>query len=78
VLAIFDANYGSITELVPDRHDFVEGEESNNIGDGGDDMFDGGNYLATNLHEDIDYSNNVIVESDDIFGPGSRYFTKKY
>src|SRR6185369_10520343 len=53
-----------------------EGETGNNIGDGGFDMYDGGNFLMTELGL-LDYSNGVIVNSS-FFGAGGRYFTRKY
>ena len=56
----FDSNYVSITDLIPHIHNFIEGSDSNNIGDGGDDMFDGGNYLGTDLEMDFNYSNDEI------------------
>lgn len=40
-------------------------------------MFDGGNFLGTDLEVDFDYSDDTVIESD-VFGTGSRYFTKKY
>jgi hypothetical protein len=63
--------------LIPNRHAFAEGESGNNIGDGGGDMFDGGNILITDHEEDIEYSNNKVTESK-AFGAGSKYITKKY
>lgn len=47
------------------------------IGDGGNDMFDGGNYLSTDLISDFEYTNGQIV-SNNVFGESSSYFTKKY
>jgi hypothetical protein len=63
--------------LIRDIHTFSEGDIGNNIGDGSDDMFDGGNYLATTDELDFDYSDDVITTAS-FFGPESRYFTKKY
>ena len=39
-------------------------------------MFDGGNYVGTDLEMDFDYSNDEISSFN--FGPDGRYFTKKY
>lgn len=40
-------------------------------------MFDGGNFLGTDLEVDFDYSDDTVIDSD-VFGSGSKYFTKKY
>lgn len=73
----FDKRMGEVIELIPDIYDFDQGEYGNNIGDGGEDLFNGGNFLATNLEIDFDYSNDEIM-TNDVFGEGSAYFTKKY
>jgi hypothetical protein len=78
LLANLDANNASISALVPNRFDFIGGEFGANIGDGGNDMYDGGNFLGTNLAGQIVYSNRSIQPADFQFGPGSRYFTAKY
>ena len=77
VLASLDANFASVTSLIPNRFDFSEGETGNNIGDGGNDMYDGGNFVGTNMGSGLSYSDGVIVSSA-AFGPGGRYFTRKY
>jgi len=41
-------------------------------------MYDGGNYINTNLATSIAYTNRVVTASDTQFGAGSRYFTAKY
>src|SRR5690606_14005738 len=46
-----------------------------NISDGGNDMFDGGNYLNTNITTSIPYTNGVINPSA-AFGVGGQYFTQ--
>ncbi len=79
LLAELAGNNGAITALVPpNRYDFSEGEVGNEISDGGDDMYDGGNVLATNLSNGISYTNGVATAADAYFGAGSRYFTAKY
>lgn len=45
----FDEHAGEIVALIPDIHEFTEGENNNNIGDGGDNLFDGGNFLGTDI-----------------------------
>ncbi|MEM9326297.1 MAG: M4 family metallopeptidase [Bacteroidota bacterium] len=76
VKAKLDESYNSITTLIPNRFDFAEGETGTNIGDGGDDLYDGGNFLSTNLAGPIAYSNGRIL-THSAFG-GSSYFTEKY
>jgi len=48
------------------------------IFDGGNDMYDVGNFLNTDLAIQIPYTDGVILPSDVEFGPGSEYFTVKY
>jgi hypothetical protein len=74
---VFDARLEEVMLKIPSIFAFEEGEFNNNIGDGGNDMFDGGNFLGTDIEIDFEYSNNEVRESD-VFGAGSRYFTKKY
>ena len=77
-LILLDANHASIADLIASRFDFSEGEIGDEIVDGGENMYDGGNRLNTNLALRIPYTNGVITPGDDEFGPGSRYFTAKY
>jgi subtilisin-like proprotein convertase family protein len=77
-LSNLNLNNRSISSLVPSRYNFSEGEFEYYISDGGDDMYDGGNILNTNLASYIYYSNGVVTPADFIFGPGSEYFTAKY
>ncbi|GET43657.1 LamG-like jellyroll fold domain-containing protein [Microseira wollei] len=76
ILDNLNQNYQSITSLVPNRYEFSEGESGSGINDGGNDMYDAGNFLGTNLGVSIPYSNNVITTSE-LLG-NSRYFTRKY
>ena len=47
---------------------------TNSIDDGGNDQYDGGNYISTNLASDISYNGGeIVVNSDNEFGPGSSY-----
>src|SRR5207244_3151130 len=69
--------FGAVTSVIPNRFDFYEGETGNEIGDGGDDMYDGGNLLSTDLGGALDYSNGIIVDNA-VFGSGGRYFTRTY
>jgi hypothetical protein len=78
LVARLDQAHDDITGLISNRHDFTEGETGTSIVDGGNDMFDGGNRLNTNLATQIPYTNGAVVAGDAAFGPGSRYFTAKY
>ena len=74
-LAQLNSRYSWVTSIIPNRFDFSEGESGNSIVDGGQDMFDIGNLLRTNLGGPITYSNNVISTSAAF---GASYFTRKY
>lgn len=67
----------TITGLVPNAFAFLGGEGSFSITDGGEDMYDTGNFISTNLGSLIQYSNGSIRELE-AFGPGGRYFTRKH
>ncbi|HPM84515.1 MAG TPA: SdrD B-like domain-containing protein [Candidatus Anammoximicrobium sp.] len=77
-LANLDANHATVSALVPTRFDFSEGQTGTSIVDGNKDMYDGGNFLNTDLAAQIPYTNGVVTAADAAFGPGSRYFTAKY
>jgi len=78
LLAALDANHQHITDVVPDLFLFSDGETGAQIDDGGEDMYDGGNRLNTDLASGIPYTNGLIIAAEAAFGPGSRYFTVKY
>ncbi|MEK7950105.1 S8 family serine peptidase [Luteolibacter soli] len=80
LLVDLDRDYQTITSLIPGRYDFTDGVTGTNISDGGNDMYDNGNYLATNLAATtyLNYSDGKITASPASFGPGGRYFTRKY
>jgi hypothetical protein len=47
---------------------------TNSIDDGGDDQYDTGNYISTNLAADISYNGgDVVADSEAQFGEGSSY-----
>ncbi|GAB4204615.1 MAG: hypothetical protein OHK0022_29950 [Roseiflexaceae bacterium] len=71
-----DAGASSVTTLIPNRYDFSDGETGTSIDDGGNDMYDGGNLLNTDLGSQIPYQDTTIGSSA-AFG-GGRYFTRKY
>ncbi|MET0263824.1 MAG: hypothetical protein ABW223_13050, partial [Rariglobus sp.] len=77
VLATLDAGHTAIRTLIPGRYAFTEGVTGTNISDGGNDMYDNGNYLATDLGASLAYSDGVILSSATL-GSGGRYFTRKY
>lgn len=76
VLTRLNNHYQSLTDLISDRYAFTEAETGNNITDGGMDMYDGGNYLRTNLGGPLSYSDNA-VRSSAFMGTGGEYFTRK-
>lgn len=70
-----DADFTSISDLVPNRNVFAyDGWDGMSIGDGGQDMYDGGNYLNTDLGTGLLYSDDVVANAA-MFGPGD-YFTR--
>ncbi len=77
LLANLNLNFGQINSLIPGRHDFTDGISGTSILDGGDDMYDGGNILNTDLADSIPYSDNQVLHSQ-AFGLKGRYFTRKY
>lgn len=72
-----ERNHSAITNLIPHRFDFSEGQVGTSISDGGDDMYDGGNRLETNLGRPIPYSDMQIAAGDNYFGASSEYVTAK-
>lgn len=69
--------YTNVTDTVPSMYIFDYDGSTDYIDDGGgDDMYDSGNYLNTDLATDIDYSDDMIIASTD-FGPAGQYFTRE-
>lgn len=77
VLNNLNANYGLVRGAIPTRYAFTEGVTGTNISDGSGDMYDGGNYLSTNLGTYLNYSDNAILASS-LLGTGGQFFTRKY
>ena len=78
VLALLDEHFTRVTDSIPGRFDFEEGESGTFILDGGGDMYNLGNYLETDLSGFVPYS-NLAISSDPAFGnPTGAYFTAKY
>ena len=76
VLARLDAYHGTVTSLIPNRYDFTEGFTGSYIADGGNDMYNFGNYLWTDFGGTLPYSDGQIVNG--LNGAPGRYFTRKY
>ena len=68
--------YTDVTDTVPNMYEFLYDGGIDYIDDGGGDMYDGGNYLNTDLAIEIDYSDDVIIPSIE-FGPAGQYFTRE-
>ena len=70
--------YTRLTNLVPSLFLFSDGVTGTFISDGGNDMYDTGNILNTDISgiNDISYSDNLIVNSTN-FGTNGKYFTRK-
>lgn len=78
VLASLNAGSAAVANRVPNRFNFTEGDTGNYIFDGGSNMYEGGNYLATNLNSAIPYSDRTLADGSGSFGGVSQYFTAKY
>ena len=76
VLNNFNSNFANVTSQITSPYAFTDGATGNNIVDGGNDMYDNGNYLNTNLTAQFNYSDNAVVSSA-AFGTGGQYFTRK-
>jgi hypothetical protein len=77
----FNTNYANITANIPTPFEFdmdgSGGVNSSSINDGGEDLYDGGNKITTNLSSgDITYSDNAVTPLAD-FGATGQYFTRK-
>jgi cysteine-rich repeat protein len=75
LLDSLNGTYTNITALVPNMYTFAYDGGMNSISDGNNDMYDGGNFLNTNLASGINYTSGVITAGDSAFGAGSEYFT---
>ncbi|HIB04683.1 MAG TPA: hypothetical protein EYO18_02980, partial [Candidatus Marinimicrobia bacterium] len=77
ILSNLNENYTSVNSIIPNRYDFYDGVTGYSINDGGNDMYDGGNILNTNLGSYLEYSDDMITGST-YLGEGGQYFTRKY
>jgi len=71
----FDAHHQSVTSLISNIGDFTGGTSGTFIADGGNDMFDEGNIISTDIGGPVPYTGGTIL-SDPAFNNGS-YFTRK-
>ncbi|MGY3792053.1 HYR domain-containing protein [Aquimarina sp. 433] len=79
ILLLFNRKNSLVSSLIPNPFDFQldEGLNASSIDDGGDDMYDDGNFISTDLSTGtITYSDNVVVPLAD-FGTNGAYFTRK-
>ncbi len=70
------SNLSYITNAIPNNYNFNYDGGSNYISDGGFDMYDGGNYLNTNLGSSFNYTSGAVVTNSG-FGSGGRYVTSQ-
>lgn len=78
VLASLNRNVLNVTRQIPSRYDFSEGETGYAIVDGGNNMYEYGNYLHTWNCSSIPYTNGVIQRSNCLGNSVRDYFTVKY
>jgi hypothetical protein len=73
--------YTNVTNAIPNVYNFdMDGDDGVNdyyIDDGGNDMYDEGNQLGTDLGYYLQYSDNSITGGGEILGPYGQYFTRK-
>jgi hypothetical protein len=74
-----DSRQQEIINYLPSIYFFEGGEDSNNIRNGGLNLFDGGNYImfdSFSIRDALPYSESNI-RTEERFGRFGRYFTKK-
>ncbi len=76
VMNRFITGYDQLTDLIPEVYEFDGGIDGYLIEEGGNDMYDGGNYLSTDLYSGIMYHDNEVTDNQ-AFGSSGRYFTSK-
>jgi hypothetical protein len=77
VLAAINTNSAALIASIPTPSGFNmdNGVNGNSINDGCSDMYDGGNFINTNIAGGIFYSDNAVIPSAS-FGSGGQYFTR--
>ncbi|NBV92672.1 MAG: hypothetical protein EBR91_10980, partial [Flavobacteriia bacterium] len=80
ILSALNNTQAAISAAVPNGYNFTmdgpNGVNSTYISDGGNDMYDGGNYINTNFGSNLTYSDNLITPTN-FFGAGSQFFSRK-
>lgn len=76
VLDTFRNGHSQLVGHIPSPYYFFDGITGNSINDGGGDMYDGGNFISTDLQNNILYSNDNVISSI-AFGTSGAYFTYK-
>jgi hypothetical protein len=77
VLINLNAKSADILSQIPNRYIFAYDGDDYSINDGGNDMYDGGNYLTTSPgFSEIMYSDDVVANGDMYFGDNTEYFTR--
>src|SRR5690606_20410613 len=61
VLNAINANSATLVASIPTPSGFTDGTSGNNIGDGCNDMYDGANFINSNLGTQLAYSNNTVI-----------------
>ncbi|MEM9836903.1 MAG: HYR domain-containing protein, partial [Bacteroidota bacterium] len=75
VLGRYADNLDNLLTFIPNRYVLeYEVYEDNSLVDGGEDTYDRGNLITTNIAEDIEYSQDAIISSA-AFGDDGTYFT---
>ncbi len=77
ILQRINLRHTELTDLMPEMFEFFGGETGIEIGDGGGDMYDGGNILSVDDMGPIPYSGGVIF-ADPNMGTDGQYFTTKH
>lgn len=77
ILLNLNNNYSDITSVIPNNYLFSDGNTGYRIIDGGNDMYDIGNQLNTNLQNYIYYTGSTVVNLPSAFGTNGKYFTAK-
>ncbi len=73
----FADNAATLGQWVPNLYAirYDTGYDGDRIIDGGNDMYDDGNFINTNLQNNISYTAGALISDDNIFGVNGRYFT---
>lgn len=77
VLEQFSENAAGVSEWIPNLYPirFDDTYSGDHIIDGGNDMYDNGNYLNTDGQSVIQYTDGVLTTNETAWGTGGEYFT---